>query len=734
MEHAPGSRGLAARTSGKTGPPSRASTAPDSGAASTGGDAMWRILAPGEATRPVQLAGRVRAPHGVHLRSHPAGPKDGPVLPFDTLVSAVRATENGWLYVVSLGDAIVGPTPLGGGFIESYHLATDPPEPTAHLHPVQPGDMLKDIAARYYGQNFTKGNDARLYVQAIYHANHGRDAVFRQTADLSVDRRALDTDDLFEAQRLWNQARVVAGQALWIPSDAFVQQLKSSGVIHHGSISRAAWNAASETVATYLDVLAYPAGLVVGALEGAFGAIFDLFEGMVELIELLWPIARALSGDVDTIMRFVRQLDQLWTRRDDILLAVASDFLDGWQAENPWDRGKFQGEFLGYVMMSAFIILATCGAGAAITATGRFGSVLRFVRMVDAVCDITTYVGPMVNATKLPGRLVDRAAEALGHTTPRRAGVASRIPDGHGSPGRHLDGPGTPGGHRNPLDDAGPYRDPRVDPDVPHRRLDDHEMAAAGELPAVSSWSDALDALRTGSTAIGKTLGSAREGHEILAHLARGDASALRKLGIDDFPPGADPSKREWALVEARDGFKVYVGRYDRVELPSDVRRLAHTHPNPDPSAGPTGATDLAIPEDSKGLAYDEILKNADNASKSGMTPSLFDIHAISDGSPHVIYTRYIHLGEGKITNPARGRSGRRVELHLSGAQVVRSHPRSREFWYKVDVTVQDSAGKALGTRTMYAKWVAQTKSGFVVFDKPAQLKRPAGSGWTDHG
>ena len=718
----------AAQTHSKTGP-SGSSIDDSNGDDSNGSEAMWRTLAPGETTETVQFTGRIQAAHGLHLRSHPAGLKDGPVLPFDTLVSAVRRTEKGWLYIVSLGDAIVGPTPLGGGFVEEYHVATHPPEPTAHLHAVRPGDMLKDIAARYYGQNFAKGNDARLYVQAIYHANRGRDAVFRRTADLAVDRRALETDDLAEAQRLWNQAHVVAGQALWIPSDAFVQALKSSGVIHHGSISRAVWDGASDAVTALADTGAYAGGFLVGVLEGGWGAIFDLFEGMVELIEMLWPIAKALTGDVAAIMAFARQLDALWTRRDDILLAIASDFLDRWQADDSWDRGNFQGQFLGYVMMSAFIALATVGAGAAITAAGRFGSVMKLVRLVDAACDITTYVGPMVRASNIPRQLLDKAARALGSTR-RRPGVdGASSGSGMGAHGRGSDMPD--GEHAAP---GGLHRDPRIDPDAPRRRLEDHELAGSGDLSAASSWSDALDVLRSGSTAIGKTLRSAREGHEILARLARGDASALRKLGIDDFPPGADPSKREWALVQARDGYKVYVGQHNDVELPANVRALAHTHPRPDPTGLGSKAVDLGIPNGRKGLTYDEILRNSENAAESGITPSLLDIHAISDGSPHVIYTRYIHVGDGTISNPINNDTRNRIALHLARTKVIRSNPRTKEFWYQVDVTIRDSSGKTLAKREMYGKWTPFYKRGSVRFDKPPQLRRPAAPGWKDHG
>jgi len=60
------------------------------------------------------------------------------------------------------------------------------------------------------------------------------------------------------------------------------------------------------------------------------------------------------------LMGWVDKLKLAWKNRGQI----ASDFMDKWEAKSGWDRGLFQGEVLGWVMMTALIVIVTAGAGA----------------------------------------------------------------------------------------------------------------------------------------------------------------------------------------------------------------------------------------------------------------------------------------------------------------------------------------------------------------------------------
>ncbi|MBD2232792.1 DUF4157 domain-containing protein [Phormidium tenue FACHB-1052] len=417
-------------------------------------------VAPGRQTEKLQEMGRIDAPKGVYLRSRPGSKDTDTLLPFDTLVAIERKTveakgKQSWLYVVALGDAIGGSNVTGFGFVEEYFVARKPPEPTAHLYRVKAGDKLQDIAAKFYGQNFGKGNDARLYVQAIYHANQERDVVFRQKLDLSVNREALKTSTLKEAHVLWREARVVAGQALWVPSNEFVQKLKAAGIIHHASISKAIWDATVGAVQSLIDWAQYTAGFVVGLLEGAWDALKDLFTGAWDLIKAIGAVIKALFSNWDEIKAFGKKLETLWENRTDILDAIATNFLKKWENPNDYDRGSFQGEVLGYVMMTAFIMLVTLGAGTVATAGGRLGNFIKLIQIADRSGDITTYASKLASAAKLPAKVVNEAKGKVKGTISTATKVESKV-----LPSTHS------GTAKFDLPDAPPLQPPAAKPTV----------------------------------------------------------------------------------------------------------------------------------------------------------------------------------------------------------------------------------------------------------------------------
>ena len=298
---------------------------------------------------------------------------------------------------------------------------------------------------------------------------------------------------------------------------------------------------------------------------------------------------------------------------------------------------------------------------------------------------------------------------------------------------------GVGGEQPQPLRNKGePYADPRVDERLPRRYLDRRELEPVRRLDLQPSWAQAKRALKKArAVALGKKLKSAEEGHEVIAHLAQGDASALGKIGIDDYPADLDPSGREWALVQARDGFVIYAGKYGDVQLPTNVRPLAHNHPGPTPTAefgaGRQAPTEeLPVPEGRRGLRYDEIIDPWDSAVPTGITPSVADIQAITDGTPHVIYTRYVHRGGGQIDNPLPNDPDARVALHLSGARVVRWNDRNKTFIYEVNVQVKDSINETLWENKVYVVWYMLAVDGVILTKKPSILVRPLQPGWRE--
>ncbi|HTR54758.1 MAG TPA: hypothetical protein VMJ10_28905 [Kofleriaceae bacterium] len=205
---------------------------------------MWHDLFHADSV-PVGQAGRISAPNGRHLFASPdpTAPAASGVIPFNGLVHVERRTTEAdvaqrWVYVIGNGAA---------GFCEERYVAINPPEPNATLRVVSKGDSLVKIAVDAYGASFANGNDERLYVQALYIANKGRPGIHLSEANLGIINTALRSPAEQETLRVFLGAKVIAGQSLWIPSEAFVQQLRTSGEITSGTtVASPAWAAAKE--------------------------------------------------------------------------------------------------------------------------------------------------------------------------------------------------------------------------------------------------------------------------------------------------------------------------------------------------------------------------------------------------------------------------------------------------------------------------------------------------------
>ncbi len=323
----------------------------DAAATAGGGDdAMCRHVV-GERSTAVGKLARVRAPRGVRLRTQPAsGAADVGIAPFDELVQVERRTDHGWCWVVAL-DAMSGST----GFCEEQFLALDPPDPTAHLHRVEPGERLADIAVRHYGADLRDENQVRLYVQALYLANKDHAGVYLDEVDLSLRDTVGRGEAEVETVKTYKGAKVRAGLAIWVPSDAFIMQMKVAGMVSDGSTAfTRARQAITGMAERIVDVAVYNAGFVVGLMHGAWNAIADLFVGAADMMEAVAKVTyHVVTGNPGAVkamlMGWVGKLALAWANRD----KLADDFMSKWESEDGWTRGTFQGEVLGWVMMPA---------------------------------------------------------------------------------------------------------------------------------------------------------------------------------------------------------------------------------------------------------------------------------------------------------------------------------------------------------------------------------------------
>lgn len=202
------------------------------------------------------------------------------------------------------------------------------------------------------------------------------------------------------------------------------------------------WDATVGVVQGAIDWAQYASGFAIGLLEGAYGALKDLFTGVVDLIKMIWTVVKGIFSGFSEMKELAKKLLAAWKNRKDIMADVATDFMKKWENPADYDRGNFQGEFLGYVMMLAFITLVTLGEGAVIAGAGRFGSFIKVIQVADAAGDISTYARGLKRALKLPASAVDQAEDVLAPRARKLADVEPEAP----APAKAPDAPAGKGG------------------------------------------------------------------------------------------------------------------------------------------------------------------------------------------------------------------------------------------------------------------------------------------------
>lgn len=378
-----------------------------------GGD-MWRDLFQADSVT-VGQSGRISAPNGRHLfaKPDPAAPAASGVLPFGTLVHVERRTTQKdvaqrWVYVVGSGAA---------GFCEERYVAIAPPEPNATLRLVEKGDTLFRIAAEAYGTSFSQGNDARQYVEALYVANKGRPGIKLTEVDLGSLDSALRGSAEQETLKVFEGARVVAGQNLWIPSEAFVQQLKLSGTITSGqTVGSPAWAEAKKRMRVDPE-LASEAGTTVGLLDGAYEAIRDLYKGSADLLRLGYELEKDALTQLRPVMEIAAKkliaFLEKFPNLDALTAAVGSYVAKRWEDSDQFGRAEFVGEVVGYIGMNVLLVIASAGEsiGAEIAEGGSDLSrvALAILKAVDDGANPITYIKPLAKGIKVPIELLTRS-------------------------------------------------------------------------------------------------------------------------------------------------------------------------------------------------------------------------------------------------------------------------------------------------------------------------------------
>jgi hypothetical protein len=369
----------------------------------------------GRAHRAVNHAAAVQAENGVRLRKAP-GASSNKIIGHGTKVTILHETTEAnegdrWAYVTSSH---------GSGFVERYGVTDDIPECSARLYLIKPNDTLGGIAAKYFSSHFKTGNDARLYVQALYLANKHRTGIKLTDASLSGWEKATHGKSEEETLKIYKGVEVIEDQSIWIPSNDFVQQLKNHGAISSGTSSiRKAWNSAKDAVEDAWDDVKYAAGLTAGLIHGAANAVYDLFKGAAELTgKVISIVAKLITGDLGGALGvatgWVKELAKLWGNRG----AIKDAFVAKWTDKDGWKRGNFQGETIGWILTSLALMFVSGGSSStgmvAVLAT-KFPTMMRALQAASKLGDSLTWAKSAAKgAEKIGGKAKGEVKKVMG--------------------------------------------------------------------------------------------------------------------------------------------------------------------------------------------------------------------------------------------------------------------------------------------------------------------------------
>jgi hypothetical protein len=231
----------------------------------------------------------------------------------------------------------------------------------------------------------------------------------------------------------------------------------------------------------------------------------------------------------------------------------------------------------------------------------------------------------------------------------------------------------------------------------------DHAKTEAGKK--AGSQTDAADATKTPSVVEVQTVSSVDEGYAIMRRLVGGDATAVQ----GSVEGRADAV--EWGLGRKTDGSIVILrgksGEVDFDQIPGIVA-LAHSHP----AVLDGKPRDLAAAtKNPAGVHIGELMNDANQNDLVKFLPSTGDLGYFADNtiSSHVVFTPYVHMGDGRIGNPNGAVSpDQRIEIVVQNSHLVgRSSIQKHQGAYSATIVIRTGDGQVLWTGPMYAVKIA---------------------------
>jgi hypothetical protein len=255
------------------------------------------------------------------------------------------------------------------GYVWNEWLFVDPPEPNARLHKIGAGESAIGIAEQHYKGATGWGHDYRFYVNVLVYTNRGE----------GDKRKGISKDNKDDS---WSATTTKAGVYIWVPSIEFADTLR--GKVSSGSITYGAWEIVRNLAATVWEWATFGVAFVAGLVHGALECIWDTITGIIDLINLIVDLVKAVLDDP------IGKAKQLWESLSfdaikEAVLDWIDDFEKKWNASSSLKRGHFRGWVVGYLIAEVAIAIFTAGAVTAVKWSGRLARIVNALRKVKGL-------------------------------------------------------------------------------------------------------------------------------------------------------------------------------------------------------------------------------------------------------------------------------------------------------------------------------------------------------------
>lgn len=195
----------------------------------------------------------------------------------------------------------------------------------------------------------------------------------------------------------------------------------------------------AETAQRIVTDASFAAGFGVGTIEGIYGALRDLIGGAADGVKLAMELAEAyLTGGMIRVT--IKAVEKLNDAAGDMAAAIrllGPEVAKRWHEGSSYEQGNFRGEVVGYVVAQIALLVATSGESAALQASGKWGAIVRALRTLDAVGDITQW-GQLMQRSPSAARIVRRIRNE-GTRLPDTPSDGPSVPPGDGAAGVERD-------------------------------------------------------------------------------------------------------------------------------------------------------------------------------------------------------------------------------------------------------------------------------------------------------